>query len=172
VVVETAIQDGAAKLDAKFGYADAVDASGHYTGLRWARGLPDVLASAAVLVRPEAANMQIEATAGSGPSTTATAPAAHPADGRSPSAVEAPSVGGKPTRFYDSVDIDVERPMKSFQAIVDAVVSELRRSSKTKVTLTLEIEATATDGFDEGDVGAVRDNARQLKFAPGSTGFD
>ena len=172
VVVETAIQDGAAKLDAKFGYADAVDASGHYTGLRWARGLPDVLPSSAVLVRPEAANAQIEATAGSAPSTTATAPAIHRADSGSSPTVEAPSVGGKPTRFYGSVDIDVERPMKSFQAIVDAVVSELRRSSKTKVTLTLEIEATAADGFDEGDVGVVRDNARQLKFTPGSTGFE
>lgn len=38
--------------------------------------------------------------------------------------------------------------------------------------LTLEIDAQAPDGFDEDDVGVVRDNARQLKFSPGSTGFD
>lgn len=170
VVVETAIQDGAAKLDAKFGYADAVDATGHYTGLRWAQGLPDTLPSSAVLVRPEIAYEQRTAASGSVPTATASGPVTHPAGGGATAPAETPP--GKPTRFYGSVDIDPERPMKAFQAIVDAVVSELHRSSKTKVTLTLEIEAKAADGFDEGDVGVVRDNARQLKFNPGSTGFE
>jgi hypothetical protein len=27
-------------------------------------------------------------------------------------------------------------------------------------------------GFDEADIGVVRDNARQLKFKPDSTGFE
>jgi len=38
--------------------------------------------------------------------------------------------------------------------------------------LTLEIEAEAPAGFAEGDIGAVRDNAHQLKFKPESTGFE
>ena len=38
--------------------------------------------------------------------------------------------------------------------------------------LTLEIEGEAPDGFAEGDVGIVRDNAKQLKFKPVSTGFE
>ena len=37
--------------------------------------------------------------------------------------------------------------------------------------LTLEIEAEALSGFNEEDVGVVRDNTKQLKFLPGSTGF-
>jgi hypothetical protein len=41
-----------------------------------------------------------------------------------------------------------------------------------KVTLTLEIEAEASDGFADGDVIVVRDNARQLKFKSESTGFN
>jgi hypothetical protein len=40
------------------------------------------------------------------------------------------------------------------------------------VTLTLEIEAEASDGFADGDVIVVRDNARQLKFKSESTGFN
>lgn len=171
VVVETAIQDGAAKLDAKFGYADAVDASGHYVGLHWAQGLPAVLPPSAVLVRPDAVHRQREATPGP-TSTTTSAPTTPSSGGDTTPPPETPPSGGKPTRFYGSVEIDAERPMKAFQAIFDAVVSELRRSSKTKVTLTLEIEANAADGFDDGDVGVVRDNARQLKFNPGSTGFE
>ena len=64
------------------------------------------------------------------------------------------------------------RPVKSFDAILNAVVMELQRTKGAKVRLTLEIEADAEGGFAENDVGIVRDNARQLKFTPGSTGFE
>jgi hypothetical protein len=37
--------------------------------------------------------------------------------------------------------------------------------------LTLEINAVASGSFDEIETGIVRDNARQLKFRPESTGF-
>jgi hypothetical protein len=40
------------------------------------------------------------------------------------------------------------------------------------VKLTLEIEAEATGGFDDSEVSVVRDNAKQLKFKPESTGFE
>jgi hypothetical protein len=46
-----------------------------------------------------------------------------------------------------------------------------QRSPGVKVKLTLEIEAEAPSGFNDGDVGVVRDNTKQLKFSPGSTGF-
>jgi hypothetical protein len=64
------------------------------------------------------------------------------------------------------------RPVKAFDAILNAVVMELQRSKGTKVKLTLEIEADAEDGFSEADIGVVRDNARQLKFKTESTGFE
>lgn len=75
-------------------------------------------------------------------------------------------------RFYDSVEIDTVRPVKAFEAIVSAVVLELQRTKGVKVKLMLEIEADAEDGFSGADIGVVRDNARQLKFKPESTGFE
>lgn len=63
------------------------------------------------------------------------------------------------------------RPVKTFDTILNAVIMELQRNPSTKVKLTLEIEAEAADGFEEGDVGVIRDNARQLKFEAESTGF-
>jgi hypothetical protein len=75
-------------------------------------------------------------------------------------------------RFYDSVEIDTVRPVKAFEAIVSAVVLELQRTKGVKVKLMLEIEADAEDGFSDADIGVVRDNARQLKFKPESTGFE
>jgi hypothetical protein len=49
---------------------------------------------------------------------------------------------------------------------------ELQKTQGTKVKLTLEIEAEAPNGFSDGDVGVVRDNAHQLKFKAESTGFE
>jgi hypothetical protein len=64
------------------------------------------------------------------------------------------------------------RPVKAFDAVLNAVVMELQRTHGAKVKITLEIEAEAENGFDEGDIGVVRDNARQLKFRSESTGFE
>jgi hypothetical protein len=78
----------------------------------------------------------------------------------------------KPKRFYGSVEIDMVRPVKSFDAVLNAVVMELQRTNGAKVKITIEIEAEAADGFEESEVGVVRDNARQLKFRAESTGFE
>ena len=43
---------------------------------------------------------------------------------------------------------------------------------RTRLRLvTLEIEAEASSGFNDADVGVVRDNTKQLKFSPEWTGF-
>lgn len=64
------------------------------------------------------------------------------------------------------------RPVKAFDAILNAVVMELQRTPDAKVKLTLEVEAQSAEGFSESDVGVVRDNARQLKFKSQSTNFE
>ena len=64
------------------------------------------------------------------------------------------------------------RPVKTFEAILMAVAMELQRTPGAKVKLTLEIEAEATDGFAETEIGIVRDNAKQLKFRADATGFE
>jgi hypothetical protein len=65
----------------------------------------------------------------------------------------------------------MNRPVKAFDAILNSVVMELLRSPGAKVKLTLEIESETPSGFNGADVGVVRDNTKQLKFTPGSTGF-
>ena len=74
--------------------------------------------------------------------------------------------------FYGTVDLDMVRPVKAFDAVLNAVVMELQRTPGAKVKITVEIEAETETGFDEADIGVVRDNARQLKFRPDSTGFE
>ena len=89
-----------------------------------------------------------------------------------PGVREEPAAPQQPRRFYGSVEIDMVRPVKSFDAILNAVVMELQRNPSAKVKITLEIEAETPSGFSDADIGVVRDNARQLKFKAGSTGFE
>jgi hypothetical protein len=172
VVLESAIRDAVAKLDVQFGYADAFDqATSVYRKLVWAQMPPELLVSTAVLVREAEAKQQLSRQhgpvptpgAGAGPTTPGLGPQQ---PGTELTAGLQPS--RKPRRFYGSVEIDMVRPVKSFDAIVNAVVMELQRTQGAKVRLTLEIEAHATAGFEDGEVSVVRDNAKQLE----STGFE
>lgn len=176
VVLDGAIRDAVAKLDPAFALAMAFDpASGRYQDLTWARMPPEVMPSTAVLVRASVAQAQLEADApkqggGQPAESTGTPPALESVVGNGPPSQErAPR---RPTRFYGSVEIDMLRPVKAFDAILNAVVLELQRTPGAKVRLTLEVEAEAPEGFADGEIGVVRDNARQLKFKAESTGFE
>ena len=111
----------------------------------------------------------IEALTGRGGITS---PTGEPANGGGARPTDPKPGPSNPRRFYGSVEIDMVRPVKSFDAILNAVVMELQRTQGAKVKLTLEIAAEAPDGFPDGEVSVVRDNAKQLKFNAESTGFE
>jgi hypothetical protein len=168
VALDQAIRDAVAKLDAQFGYADGFDESNkRYLHPMIARTPPEMFPSSALLVSKQALPAEAEPT-------TTTASPDQPATPRDLPATPTPGqpTQKRPKRFYGSVEIDADRPVRSFDAIVSAVVMELQRNPDAKIKLTLEIEATAADGFSESDIGVVRDNAQQLKFKPEATGFE
>lgn len=176
LVLEGAIRDAVGKLDPSFGYADRFDeATGAYAGLAWAKAAPEIFPQTAVLVRSHVAMEQslprpAPADPGAGNSTV-------PGDGdevqgQGPTGDGAAAGPGKPHRFYGTIDLDMVRPVKAFDAVLNAVVMELQRTPGAKVKITVEIEAETEGGFDEADIGVVRDNARQLQFRSESTGFE
>ena len=176
MVLETPIRDAMAKLDPAFAYADRFDAeTGEYDGLRFAKAAPEIFPASAVLVRGDVAKEHLP-----GPTPSATVGGLNVASGAVQSMevreelqpVAQPTPPAKPRRFFGSVEIDMTRPVKSFDTILNAVVMELQRTHGAKVKLTLEIEAEAASGFDDAEVSVVRDNAKQLKFNAGSTGFE
>ncbi|WP_287994534.1 DUF499 domain-containing protein [Acidiphilium sp.] len=176
VVLDAAICDACAKLSPAFAFAERFDeANGRYIGLVWQKAPYEILPATSLLVRPDVAITQLR------PATMPTQPVtiegsqngiSGPTDDRPTTTDSEPPGKVRPRRFYGSVEIDMVRPVKAFDAILNAVVMELLRTHGAQVTLTLEIEATAPDGFSDGDIGVVRDNSRQLKFKPESTGFE
>ena len=72
---------------------------------------------------------------------------------------------------FGCVPIGADLDPKAFDANLNAVVMELQRTPGANVKLTSEIEGEAENGFDDAEIGVVRDNARQLKFKTKSTDF-
>ena len=145
-MLETSIRDAVAKLDPQFGYADGFDeASGKYHGLIWAKDPPQPFPSTAMLVSDAAAKKQLAEKAATGQSAPAGAPAIrrkHRQVETVQHAVDDAASQGSP--FYGSVELDMVRPVKAFDSILNAIVMELQRTQGAKVKLTLEIEAVAT----------------------------
>jgi hypothetical protein len=57
-----------------------------------------------------------------------------------------------------------------FKQVADEIIAHLAATPGAQIKVTLEIEATAEDGFDEGQVRTVSENAATLKFDQG--GFE
>jgi uncharacterized protein len=172
VVLASAICDALAKLDPKFAYAEGFDqTTSKYAGLLWQKAPIGPMPQAALLVRPDVAVAQLRPMVSTPHQETGSTPPDEGVD-PIPPIVPEPTPNTQPRRFFGSVEIDLVRPVRAFEAILSAVVTELQRSNGAKVKLTLEIEADTEEGFSDADIGVVRDNARQLKFKTESTGFE
>ncbi|MHC2592537.1 hypothetical protein [Bradyrhizobium ottawaense] len=146
--------------------------SNTYSSLLYAKTAPNFFGPSALVVRADVALEQLRQQPPTGVSK-GDGGALSPNGAEGVPTAPIPSAGSaKPHRFYGSVEIDMVRPVKSFDAILNAVILELQRTPGAKVKVTLEIEAKAPSGFDPSEVGIVRDNAKQLKFTPEATGFD
>lgn len=157
----------------EFAYADAATPEGGYRGIAIGKDVTVRFDGAGLLLRREEAEAQIEATR-----PRVTAAPDDPAGPSLPTGPRSPGDLAEPTpapralrRFYGSVELDPNRPVRDLQPIIDSVISELLRADGAKLTLRLEIEATAPGGFKADDAAVVRDNARTLKFRPEATGF-
>ena len=144
------------------------ETAGRYVGL-W---LPDArtpapgVTDSLLVVRPEIATKQVDdervPEPAPGPGPTPVVPVPVPPG---PSPVE-----DHLRRFYGVKTLDPDRIALDFKNIADEVLSHLRDSPSTTVTVRIEIEATDADGFDEGKVRTVGENARTLKFE--QSGFE
>jgi len=68
------------------------------------------------------------------------------------------------TRFFGSKELNPERYAVDFKRIADEVLVHLATHPGTRLSVRLEIEAIADDGFDDTRVRIVSENAGNLKF--------
>lgn len=152
-----------------YAYADGIDADGKYRGLAIGKVIPIRFDGAGLLVKRAAADAQLKPIEPA-PDTPPRSGPQPPTDGP-PLPQPEPSPQRILRRFYGSVALTPEKPVREIQQIVDGLIGELLRTDGVKLSLRLEIEATAPGGFSANDAAIIRDNAKTLKFKPDDTGF-
>ena len=157
-----------------FGYANSVDETGHYTGLQYGTINGSIyLQAESVLVKPEAAEKQLERIAEPAPPPDAGTDAGD-AEGRPEETEQTAGAGVETTasaeqesnfkRFYGNVQLDTIRTSPAAQKVIEEVVQHLTGIPGVEVEITMEIEARATDGFSNDVVRTVTENCHSLKF--------
>jgi len=96
-------------------------------------------------------------------------PGADPEPGLSPE----PGLGPEPsarTRFFGSKRLQADRYASDFKKLADEILGPLGATPGVTLSVTVEIEATTPDGFDDAKVRTVSENAATLRFEQG--GFE
>jgi predicted AAA+ superfamily ATPase len=155
-VLAAAVSDGAARISwdpETFAFAEAHDlATGAYQGLTAGNHVVVGLSQSAVIVKPDPARFAMEQAGVV--EHEQPEPEGEAADD---------GVARLPTRFYGRKELDPVRSTRDFSDLVSEVASHLQRAGSSKVTITVEIEATS-DGFDDRVRRTVSENANQLGF--------
>lgn len=73
-------------------------------------------------------------------------------------------------QFYATIKLDPVKAKMAFSTIVDEVVEQFSAKLGVDVTISVEIQATARDGFDDATQRTVKENCNVLKF--GSAEFE
>ncbi|MDN6180706.1 MAG: DUF499 domain-containing protein [Halomonas subglaciescola] len=67
--------------------------------------------------------------------------------------------------FYGTTDLDPLKAKMDFATLVDEVVEQFTMRTGVEVKISVEIEATSQDGFDEGLQRTIKENCSVLKFS-------
>ncbi|MDA8312150.1 MAG: Swt1 family HEPN domain-containing protein [Actinomycetota bacterium] len=170
-VLLDAVRSGIALLTWRsdtFAYASAYDEqTDRYVGLTAGEHASVVLDATAVVVKAEVALRQMDRDQGSGEETMASSVEANAAGVPGPSdegkGIRPSRAPAPPKRFYGRVTLEPLRMIRDVGDVADTIVTQLGRPDAT-VRITLEIEATASEGFPEDVRQTVDENARTLKF--------
>lgn len=75
-----------------------------------------------------------------------------------------------PSRYFGSVKVDPDRYSRDIGNVTREIIDRLAGAG-AKLEITIDIQASKSDGFDEGEVRTISENAHVLKFDP-SSGFE
>lgn len=155
VLLET-VRQGARSADF-FGYAQGVEDNGKYLGLVFGDLPPSVVADgSSVLVRPEVAARQRPPVAPKPPKPQPTTPSE-----------PEPAL---PKRFFGTIELNQDRMARHADQVIAEVVERIAavEGAQVKVSIEIEVEVNATDGFDDATQRTISENAAALGFEQAS----
>lgn len=123
-----------------------------------------------LIVAPEVALKQRERDLPSGesgaiPDAAGAAPAAEASDLGEPAAVGAVvPLPVQPTRFFGTVRLNPERYSRDMTRVAQEILQHLAADEGVELEVSIEIQATQTEGFTDDRIRTITENARVLKF--------
>jgi hypothetical protein len=156
-----------------FALANSVGPDGSYRGLVVpADNVAMSVTDATLIVKPERAKGQRNAEAAAaqdGAAQSDAADDAQPGGGEATPPRSAEPLPGK-TRYFGSKDLAPDKVVADFKKLYDEILTPLASVDGVTLRITVDIEAIAPDGFVDGKIRTVSENARELKF--GQSGFE
>lgn len=145
--------------------------TGKYRGLILPTdGVSAAVTDAALIVRPERARARRAAEQPPEPGPDVAPPdGAVPGPGPGPEPQPSPERPVK-TQFFGSKRLQADRYASDFKKLADEVLGPLGATPGVTLNVTIEIEATTPEGFDDAKVRTVSENAATLKFE--QSGFE
>lgn len=179
-VLENAIRAGVAS-DEAFAIASSISDE-HYSGLRYNTAIMDVYPSdylVKVLYALKQLNQEKQedgrapggidnSNDGNVKTNSFGESGTEDSEGKGGSAAPSRQVGN--TRFFMSVKLDNTRVIRDLQKYLDEVITNLTTTNNCEVELSLEVSASALDGFASETVRTVSENCRTLQVE--NFGFD
>ncbi|WP_462188620.1 MULTISPECIES: Swt1 family HEPN domain-containing protein [unclassified Frankia] len=142
------------------------DSAGRYLGL-WTpedKGAAPAATDSLLLVRPDIAAQQRDAEV---PATPGLTESPSEDDAKKPFKPDPDHPGvyhrKVKTRFYGVKTLNSDKIALDFKNVADEIIANLRQDG-TELVVKIEIEATKSTGFEEGQVRTVSENAGTLKF--------
>ena len=172
--------------DESFAYAEAWDEQRkRYQGLKCGTSIRVIVDERTLLVKPDAAAMQLakdreaaaaaaaaQAATEAGGSTGSNTGTAGASAGSGSATLPLPGTGRvtppsppKLTRFHGSAQLDALRMGRDASRIAEEVIQHLTGLLGAEVEITLEIQAKLPDGASDKLVRDVTENCRTLKFS-------
>ena len=150
---------------------DYDDATDKYRGLVLPTdGVPVAVTDATLIVRPDRAKAQRDAELPAEQAPSGSEDGASQEPGPVPKPAPGPASPPGRTRFFGSKRLQADRYASDFKKLADEVLGPLGATPGVTLHVTIEIEATTTDGFDDAKVRTVSENAATLKFE--QSGFE
>ena len=146
-----------------------------YIDFSFGKPTPPILDGALLLIEPSSSATYAEALPASEPRSSSPSEPRPQTTSVSATSVEAGQQAGGgqleiprqqaiKRRFYGSLEIDPVRAKYDFSQIVDEVVLPFVSSPDVKVSISIEIQAESSKGFDDGIQRTVMENCNVLKF--------
>jgi hypothetical protein len=142
-----------------FAVADAFDEKNNRYAALTTGAAAETVIGTTLIVRPDLAVAQLEQEYE--PPGPVPGPGPRPEPGPGP---QPPADDEKLRRFYAIAHLDPERYQRDFSKIAQEIVTNLAAHLGTAVDITVEVRASNDDGFPDGVIRTVNENAKTLKL--------